>query len=110
MCAERLITSLIGRADNGTIHVCFVPAKFPHNGRFLEAEHLWALLSSLQERSLMGRIRECTVCSRRMYSNAFKITNCSVKTCVGRMRPITEDDRPRYVYHLDGRRKLGEFW
>ena len=58
----------------------------------------------------MGQIRECTECSRRMYSTAVASTVCSVKACVGRMLPVTEEQRPRYIYDLDGNRKLGEFW
>jgi len=45
-----------------------------------------------------------------MYSTAVASTVCSVKACVGRMLPVTEEQRPRYIYDLDGNRKLGEFW
>ena len=63
----------------------------------------------------MGQIRECTVCSRRMYSLAEANFACNTRggrkpKCRGRMLLVsTIQDRPRYRYRMDGT-KLGEFW
>ena len=62
----------------------------------------------------MGQIRECTICARRIYSLAEKNWNCTHNRqgvdCKGVMRLITIKDRARYVYGMDGSRKMGEFW
>jgi hypothetical protein len=57
----------------------------------------------------MGRIRECTVCARQLYSLATENWSCTVDGCKGVMRVVIDKDRPRNRMTGDGRR-LGEFW
>ena len=63
----------------------------------------------LREVFVMGQIRECTVCARRMYSLAEKNWRCDFDDCKGVMCLIDLKGRRRYVYRGDGA-KMGEFW
>ena len=58
----------------------------------------------------MPGVRECTVCARRMYSTSLKNKQCSVRTCRGRTVLVSDTERARYIYSIDGARKQGEFW
>ena len=67
------------------------------------------LISPLIYGLIMGQIRECTICARRMYSIAESNWSCTLDDCTGVMRLIDLKGRRRYVYRGDGA-KLGEFW